>query len=142
MLFSLIRSRLPGIMIPTHAIFTETKIFSAKSILPLDSFPKMKYLLCKHLHSRLCGGRMESKMRTYLQINPKDNVAVALAPLSSGTSIELDGITLTLSEDIPQGHKFALKDFAAGEKKVPAELWGELVRFRTLASQVSRMLEN
>ena len=52
---------------------------------------------------------MESKMRTYLQINPKDNVAVALAPLSSGTAIELDGISLTLAEDIPQGHKFALK---------------------------------
>ena len=57
---------------------------------------------------------MESKMRTYLQINPKDNVAVALAPLSSGTSIELDGITLTLSEDIPQGHKFALKQIPEG----------------------------
>ena len=69
----------------------------------------MKYFLCKHLHSRRSGGRMESKMRTYLQINPKDNVAVALAPLSSGTAIELDGISLTLAEDIPQGHKFALK---------------------------------
>ena len=53
-------------------------------------------------------------MRTYLQINPKDNVAVALAPLSSGTSIELDGITLTLSEDIPQGHKFALNGIPEG----------------------------
>ena len=52
----------------------------------------MKYFLCKHLHSRRSGGRMESKMRTYLQINPKDNVAVALAPLSSGTAIELDRI--------------------------------------------------
>ena len=57
---------------------------------------------------------MESKMRTYLQINPKDNVAVALAPLSAGTAIELDGISLTLSEDIPQGHKFALKQIPEG----------------------------
>jgi len=39
-------------------------------------------------------------------------------------------------------HAKLAADFAAGEKKVPAELWGELVRFRTLASQVSRMLEN
>ena len=53
-------------------------------------------------------------MRTYLQINPKDNVAVALAPLSAGTAIEPDGISLTLAEDIPQGHKFALKQIPEG----------------------------
>ena len=33
-------------------------------------------------------------------------------------------------------------DFATGGKKVPAELWDELTRLRTLASQVSRMLED
>ena len=49
-------------------------------------------------------------MKTYLRIHPTDNVAVALAPLSAGTSVELDGISLTLAEDIPQGHKFALTD--------------------------------
>ena len=54
-------------------------------------------------------------MKTYLQINPKDNVAVALAPLSSGTAVELDGFSLTLNEDIPQGHKLALAQIAAGE---------------------------
>lgn len=55
-------------------------------------------------------------MKTYLQINPKDNVAVALAPLSSGTAVELDGFSLTLNEDIPQGHKFALKDIKKDEQ--------------------------
>ena len=49
-------------------------------------------------------------MKTYFRIHPTDNVAVALAPLSAGTSVELDGISLTLAEDIPQGHKFALTD--------------------------------
>ena len=49
-------------------------------------------------------------MKTYLRIHPTDNVAVALAPLSAGTSVELDGISLTLAEDIPQGHKLALTD--------------------------------
>ena len=53
-------------------------------------------------------------MKTYLQIHPDDNVAVALAPLSAGTYITLDGCTLTLAEDIPQGHKFALKDIPEG----------------------------
>ena len=55
-------------------------------------------------------------MKTYLQINPKDNVAVALAPLSSGTAVELDGFSLTLNEDIPQGHKFALKNIKKDEQ--------------------------
>lgn len=49
-------------------------------------------------------------MKTYLRIHPTDNVAVALAPLSAGTAAEVDGISLTLAEDIPQGHKFALTD--------------------------------
>lgn len=53
-------------------------------------------------------------MKTCLQIHPDDNVAVALAPLSAGTHITLDGCTLTLAEDIPQGHKFALKDIPEG----------------------------
>ena len=55
-------------------------------------------------------------MKTYLQIHPKDNVAVALAPLSAGTSIELEGVSLTLAEDIPQGHKFALTHISEGEQ--------------------------
>src|SRR5699024_8635317 len=96
-------------IIKKYASGINLSYFSKNFLCPLDSSRKMKYFLCKHLHSRRSGGRMESKMRTYLQINPKDNVAVALAPLSSGTAIELDGISLTLAEDIPQGHKFALK---------------------------------
>ena len=57
-------------------------------------------------------------MRTYLQINLKDNVAVALTPLRPGTSIELDGISLTLAEYIPQGHKFALKQIPEGAQVI------------------------
>lgn len=49
-------------------------------------------------------------MNQYLRINPKDNVAVALAPLEKGTQIRIDGLNVTLAEDIPQGHKFALCD--------------------------------
>ncbi len=51
----------------------------------------------------------------YLKINPADNVAVAISALSSGEAITVDGMTITLNEDVPAGHKFALKDFAAGE---------------------------
>lgn len=55
---------------------------------------------------------METK---YLKINPADNVAVAIANLKAGEKLSVDGIELTLNEDIPAGHKFALKDFAEGE---------------------------
>ena len=39
-------------------------------------------------------------------------------------------------------HAKLAADFAAGEKKAPADLRDELTRLRTIASQVSRMLEN
>ncbi|MBR5869510.1 MAG: altronate dehydratase [Clostridia bacterium] len=47
----------------------------------------------------------------HIKINPADNVAVALVALSKGTTA--DGITL--KEDIPAGHKFALCDIGAGK---------------------------
>lgn len=47
-------------------------------------------------------------MNPYIRIHPEDNVAVALQPLSKGTLISCSGSDLTLSEDIPQGHKFSL----------------------------------
>lgn len=47
-------------------------------------------------------------MNHYIRIHPDDNVAVALVPLSKGTTIQLDGASLTLQDPIPQGHKCAL----------------------------------
>lgn len=54
-------------------------------------------------------------MQKYLKIHSNDNVAVALAPLSKGLVVELGSQTVTLSEDIPQGHKFALTDIKTDE---------------------------
>lgn len=53
---------------------------------------------------------------SYIQINPKDNVAVALEDLTAGTEIRLNGRTVTLTEDIPSGHKLALQAFNAGDR--------------------------
>ena len=58
---------------------------------------------------------METK---YLRINPADNVAVAIVNLPAGEHLSVDGIEITLNEDIPAGHKFALKDFAEGENVI------------------------
>ena len=54
-------------------------------------------------------------MKSFIKINPSDNVAVALQPLAKGTVIELDNSTFTLTEDIMQGHKFALKSLKPGD---------------------------
>ena len=59
--------------------------------------------------------RFVDSLKSFIKINPSDNVAVALVPLSKGTVIELDGITLTLTEDIMQGHKFSLKNLKPGD---------------------------
>jgi altronate dehydratase small subunit len=52
-------------------------------------------------------------------INEKDNVATALKPFHTGTkvSVEVQGHVekVTLMSEVPMGHKFALKDMAAGE---------------------------
>lgn len=54
-------------------------------------------------------------MQDYIKIHPQDCVAVALKPLPSNTVVSIDVEKLLLTEDIPQGHKFALKDIDAGE---------------------------
>ena len=58
---------------------------------------------------------METK---YLKINPADNVAVAIVTLPAGEKLTVDGTEITLSEEVPAGHKFALKDFAEGENVI------------------------
>ena len=57
-------------------------------------------------------------LKTYMKIHPLDNVAVALSPLAKGTVIHPESqaeAAIILNEDIPQGHKFALKTFVSGD---------------------------
>lgn len=54
-------------------------------------------------------------MKEFLKINTADNVIVAIAPLSKGTTVDVDGEKITLVSDVPAGHKCALKDFAEGD---------------------------
>ena len=51
----------------------------------------------------------------YIRIHPADKVAVALCPLEAGTVVSIDDKEITLTEDIPQGHKFVLDDLDADE---------------------------
>ena len=58
---------------------------------------------------------METK---YLKINSADNVAVAISDLKAGEVIAIEGVNITVNQDIPAGHKIALKDFSEGENVV------------------------
>lgn len=53
-------------------------------------------------------------MQDFIKIHSGDNVAVALKPLSSGTTVTIGDQSITLVSDIPQGHKFALTDLSEG----------------------------
>lgn len=54
-------------------------------------------------------------MQDIIQINQNDNVAVALRPIAKGETLMVAGTPVTTVEEIPQGHKFAVKPIAEGE---------------------------
>ena len=54
-------------------------------------------------------------MRAALVISDRDNVATALQPLDDGRVLEVAGVSVTVREAIPSGHKVAIRAIAAGE---------------------------
>ncbi len=57
-------------------------------------------------------------MKKLIRINSRDNVAVAVEPLSKGEVESVDDATFTIFSDIPAGHKVALQDIKKGEKVI------------------------
>lgn len=57
-------------------------------------------------------------MQDIVKIHENDNVAVALRPLAKGETLDAAGEKVILTEDIPQGHKFALRQIKAGEEVI------------------------
>ncbi len=51
-------------------------------------------------------------------ISAYDNVATALEPLPAGGTVQVGDASITLLEDIPRGHKVALRAIASGEPVV------------------------
>ena len=54
-------------------------------------------------------------MQDFIRIHEGDNVAVALRPIGAGELLTVGELQITTREEIPQGHKFALKEIGAGE---------------------------
>jgi len=54
-------------------------------------------------------------MKKVLKVHPADDIIVALTDLKKGETVTLDNQSYTLTDDIPQKHKFAAKDFAIND---------------------------
>ena len=59
---------------------------------------------------------MADARRAYL-IDENDTVAVALCSLHGGEDVTVGGHTVRVAEDIPPGHKLAVRTIAAGEHR-------------------------
>jgi altronate hydrolase len=62
--------------------------------------------------------------RSLLQIDPRDNVLVALADLQRGETVTHAGQNYTLATNVPAKHKFATQAFAPGD---PIVMYGVMV---------------
>lgn len=54
-------------------------------------------------------------MKRYIKINDNDNVCVALDELKAGEILEVNGVNITLKNDVDKGHKFALRNIGENE---------------------------
>lgn len=79
---------------------------------------------------------MSHKQRI-LQVNPGDNVLVALTDLSKGEELLFNGVTYVLTEDIAAKHKFFMQDLQPGEGII---MYGVLVgKAQVAVTKGSRM---
>jgi hypothetical protein len=63
------------------------------------------------------GGKAPGKVtaRAVMRLSPRDNVAVALRALKSGETVMLDGVPITIRDNLAVGHKFAARAIGTGE---------------------------
>ncbi|MFP4580887.1 MAG: UxaA family hydrolase [Candidatus Sumerlaeia bacterium] len=73
------------------------------------------------------------EMQKLLTIHPDDNVAVALASLEKGLSID----AITIAEDIPFAFKIAVKDIPAGDAVIK---YGETIGLATRDIQAGALV--
>jgi len=50
-----------------------------------------------------------------LQLDPRDNVLIALTDLKAGAQVQFGGASYNLSKSVPAKHKFATRNFAIGD---------------------------
>lgn len=63
-------------------------------------------------------------MSNVIQIDEKDNVATATSDLHKDEELKIEGGTIELKDDIPYGHKFAVRKIAEEEEVIK---YGEVI---------------
>ena len=63
-----------------------------------------------------------------IRLDPTDDVAIALIPLAAERAATVDGQRVRLKNDVPAGHKFALRAIDTG---MPIRRYGQVVGFAT-----------
>jgi altronate hydrolase len=63
-------------------------------------------------------------MQSVLQLDPRDNVLIALKDLKAGETVEHSGQKYALVSNVPGKQKFATEDLSAG---APVKMYGVLV---------------
>ena len=59
-------------------------------------------------------GAFDPSAPVAVRVHPDDDVAVAVHPLAAGTAVAVEGARVTLVDDVPAGHKFALHALGVG----------------------------
>ena len=70
--------------------------------------------------------------RAVLRLAAMDNVATALRPLEAGETVDLEGLSICVTEPVPLCHKLALGDLEAGAAVVK---YGQPIGVTTAAIQ-------
>jgi len=94
----------------------KAKLRNARHLTPFPALP----IVCRNKFERA----KACDVHTVLQLDPRDNVLVALKPLRKGESVSFSGADYTLLSDIPAKHKFVTKDLSAGDRII---MYGGLV---------------
>ncbi|MCU1495693.1 MAG: hypothetical protein JWO62_3457 [Acidimicrobiaceae bacterium] len=72
---------------------------------------------------------------TFLQLDPADNVVVAVVAAIAGDVLDLSGQEIIVLEEIPFGHKVATRGIGRGEKIVK---YGEVIGVATSEIEAGR----
>ena len=69
--------------------------------------------------SELVGIRVApSPENIVIRLHASDNIAIARVTISAGSTVRVGDLEITAAEDIPAGHKIALKNIRAGEQVI------------------------
>ena len=71
---------------------------------------------------------MPKQQISFIVMNPDDNCATALRYIVKNEIIEVNKYVIMLNQDIPLGHKFALKDLKKGDL---VKKYGQSIGFTT-----------